>query len=110
MLGWRSTKWSQDKGLRVFGVEHVEARPVVVAQPIWNDLNDEVLQRHEIARSLCECAYFRKNLCKGVLAHASILRLSCFCSAPLLVLGKLYEVHRRRVHAVAQTGRSRAII
>src|ERR1700722_10598684 len=104
MLGWRSAKRAERKGLRIVRVEHVETGPVVVGQAIWNDLNDEVLQRRKIARSLCKCAHFGKNLGKGVLAHASILRLSCFYAAPLLTLDKFYEVHRCRVHAVAQAG------
>jgi hypothetical protein len=45
-MGW--SKWAEEKGLRVIGVEHVEARPIVGEQAIWNDLNDKVLQSPEV--------------------------------------------------------------
>ena len=49
MLSRRSAKWSQDKRLWIVGIEHVESRPVVVGQASRNNLDDEVLQRREIA-------------------------------------------------------------
>ena len=42
MLSWRSVKRSQDKGLRIAGIEHIKARPVVVGQVLRNDLDDEL--------------------------------------------------------------------
>src|SRR3984885_12186331 len=80
MLGWGSAKWSQDERLRIVGIEHVEARPVVVRQALRNDLDDEVLQRRKIVCGLRKRAYFGKNLIECTLGHTSILRL---CSAPL---------------------------
>src|ERR1700691_1489454 len=67
MFGWRSAKSTQDKRLRIGGIEHIEARPVVVGQALWNNLDDEVLQRGKIVCGVRKCTHFGKNLGEGVL-------------------------------------------
>ena len=74
MFGWGSAKGSQDKQLRIVGIEHIKARPVVVGQALRNDLDDEVLQGRKIVRGPRKCAYLGKNLGEGILGHSSILQ------------------------------------
>ena len=75
MFGWRSMKGPKDKHLRIVGIEHVEAGPVVIRQAVRNHLNDEALQSPKVGRGFRKGLYFRKNLSERFLRHALILRL-----------------------------------
>ncbi len=43
VLGRSAAKRPENKHLRVIGIEHVEARPVVIRQALRDDLDNEVL-------------------------------------------------------------------
>lgn len=80
VLSRSSAKWTKEKHRRIIGIEHIEACPVIVRQPLRDDLDDEILQNRKVAREFGMCIYFRKNLVKGilrgVLGHASIVRFT----------------------------------
>ena len=90
-------KRPQDERIRVVGIEHVEARPVVVRQARWNELNDESLQRRDVSCCPGRPFYLRQDLGKRGVRHLSILHSA-------KVLCELREIEGHRVHAIAEPG------
>jgi hypothetical protein len=101
-LGWSSAKWPKDEHLGIVGIDHIDARPVVVRQALRNELNNEFLQQQDCLRS----PYAHSLRKESDQTHSR----ACFHSVASWMLGDVREFERHRVHAVAQARRLRSIV